>query len=183
VLTVGVVADTHVPDRAWFLNPNVISILRNAGVSAVLHAGDVCSPPVLEQLGEIAPVFAVRGNRDIWLLAGLPSRLTVEFEGVTIGLTHGHGGFLSYLSQKLCYFIRGYQFHYYQKRLRKEFPCARAIVFGHTHRSENRWADDVLIFNPGPASYLRWGLIPPSIGLLHFLGQGRIQGEILPLEA
>jgi len=182
MLTLGVIADTHVPDRARQINPGVFSVLRKAGAAAILHAGDICSPEVLKWLGEIAPVYAVQGNRDIWRLSHLPMSLSLEFEGVSIGLTHGHGSFLSYFSQKLSYFVNGYQLIHYQNRLRKVFPRAQAIVFGHTHRSENTWTDDVLIFNPGPASNLQWEKTPPSMGLLHILDGGGIQGEIITLE-
>jgi len=89
MLTLGVVADTHVPDRARLLNPKVTDIFREAGVVAILHAGDICSPEILDQLGGIALVHAVQGNRDIWRLAHLPPQISLQFEGVNIGLTHG----------------------------------------------------------------------------------------------
>ena len=174
-ITIGVVADTHVPDRAHSLDPTITTILREAGVVAVLHAGDVCSPLVLDLLGTIAPVYAVRGNRDVWQLAQLPIKRSISFAGVNIGLIHGHGDFFGYMSQKLSYLFRGYQFLYYQKRLRREFPDARVVVFGHTHRCENRWADGLLMFNPGPASRLSWGIIQPSIGLLIPLDGGQMK--------
>ena len=66
MITLGVVADTHVPDRARQINPDLLRVLRQAQVQAILHAGDVCSQVVLDQLGQIAPVYAVRGNRD-WI--------------------------------------------------------------------------------------------------------------------
>ena len=182
MLTLGVIADTHVPDRVRLLNPKVIPVLRKAGVAAILHAGDVCSPEVLRQLGDVAPVHAVQGNRDIWRLSHLPMKLSLEFEGVGIGMTHGHRGFLSYFTQKLCFAVKGYQLYHYQRRLMREFPSARVVVFGHTHRSENTWTDNVLIFNPGPASELFWGKIPPSIGLIHIQNGGKIRGEIISLE-
>jgi predicted phosphodiesterase len=55
-------------------------------------------------------------------------------------------------------------------------------VFGHTHRSENTWYGDTLIFNPGPASKFRWGMFPPSMGLLHIQDGGGVSGEIIPLD-
>ena len=182
VLTLGILADTHIPDRASHLDPKVLSILRQAGVAAILHAGDICSPKVLAQLGEIAPVYAVQGNRDVWRLSHLPLKLSLEFEGVKIGMAHGHGGFVNYLTQKLSYFIAGYQLIKFQSGLRREFPQAKVIVFGHTHRSENSWSDGVLIFNPGPASPFRLGRLPPSIGLLHLQDGEVLKAEIVPLE-
>ena len=157
MLAIGVIADTHIPDRASHLHPKALATLQEAGVAAILHAGDICSSKVLDQLDAIAPVHAVQGNRDMWRLSHLPMNLSLEFEGVQIGMTHGHGGLVNYLSQKLSYFIAGYQVAKFQAGLRREFPQAKVIVFGHTHRSENTWAQGVLLFNPGPASQFRWG--------------------------
>jgi len=180
MLTLGVVADTHVPDRARLLNPKVTDIFREAGVVAILHAGDICSPEILDQLGGIALVHAVQGNRDIWRLAHLPPQISLQFEGVNIGLTHGHGGLSGYVTEKLSYLISGYQVTRYQKRLGKIFPEAKVFVFGHTHRSENTWLNGTLIFNPGPAIKLSWGTIEPSVGLLH-IQDAKVEGEIIPL--
>jgi len=181
MLTLGIIADTHVPDRAQQIDPQVISIFREARVTAILHAGDICTPAVLEELGKIAPVHAVQGNRDVWRLPHLPMKLSLEFGGITIGLTHGHGSLTGYFTQKLAYLIEGYQISRIQQHLKAEFPAARVIVFGHTHRSENTWSGDRLIINPGSASKLRWGIIPPSIGLLHIQEGGKVSGEIIPL--
>ena len=64
MIRLGVISDTHIPDRARRLNERVIPVFREAGVSAILHAGDVSTPRVLKQLEEVAPVYATRGNRD-----------------------------------------------------------------------------------------------------------------------
>ena len=181
MLTLGIIADTHIPDRASQLNPKAVSLLREAGVTGILHAGDICSPEVLAELAEIAPVQAVQGNRDMWRLGHLPMKLSLEYEGVKIGLTHGHGGLTSYLAQKLSYLIEGYQFGKFQDGLRSMFPDARVIIFGHTHRSENTWSDGVLIFNPGPASNFHWGKVPSSIGLLQLQEGEVLNAEIVPL--
>ena len=179
MLTIGVIADTHVPDRARQLNPRAISVFREAGVRAILHAGDICSAGVLSQLEEVAPVHAVRGNRDFVMLPNLPSKLTLEFEGVTIGMTHGHGGLSGYLVKRFCYLIEGYQLTRYQNWLLREFPAAKVIIFGHTHRSENSWLNGVLFFNPGSTLKFRWGHILSSVGLLHIRAEGQIEGEII----
>lgn len=181
MITLGVLADTHVPDRARHLDPKVISIFQDAKADVILHAGDVCAPNVLAQLGTIAPVHAVRGNRDVWQLPHLPAQLSLKFNGVEIGLTHGHDGITGYLSQKLSYLIKGYQLSRFEKQLKRMFPGAQVLIFGHTHRSENTWIDDVLIFNPGPSSRLYLGNIEPSVGLLRIQKEGGVTGEIIPL--
>lgn len=67
-LTVGVVADTHIPDKARWLHPALIPALQRAGVQTILHCGDISAPRVVAMLEQVAPVVAVRGNRD-WAFA------------------------------------------------------------------------------------------------------------------
>ena len=88
MVRVGVVADSHIPDRMRALPPTALEAL--AGVDAILHAGDICVQRVLDALAAVAPVYAVRGNRD--LLLRLPLDRELSFEVVKVGLTHGHGG-------------------------------------------------------------------------------------------
>ena len=59
---IGVVADTHVGEHLAVLPPEIPEIL--AGVDLILHAGDLADRVVLEELGRVAPVVAVRGNHD-----------------------------------------------------------------------------------------------------------------------
>ena len=67
-MKIGVVSDTHA-----FFDPHLTELL--AGVDAILHAGDVGSQEVLDELGRIAKVHAVRGNIDPAKLK-LPPSLT-----------------------------------------------------------------------------------------------------------
>src|SRR5512140_1331262 len=100
VFVAGVVADTHIPDRAPGMHPQVSTALRQAGVSLILHAGDICTPRGLDELRKIAPVEAVRGNRDWSFIPALPLVRRLELGGVVVALMHGHGGFLNYLRDK-----------------------------------------------------------------------------------
>jgi len=181
MITLGVIADTHVPDKAKALNPQVLPILRQSGVNAVLHAGDISSPAVLAALGEIAPVYAVLGNRDWMFLRHLPLHRTLTFDGVTLGLTHSHGGLRSYIIGKFHYIAEGYNLERLKPRLLETFPAAKVIVFGHTHRPLNRWVDDRLFFNPGTTCFADKRDLPPSLGLLYIQPGGRVTGEIVPL--
>ena len=96
-VTLGVISDTHVPDWVDRLHPKTIGIFKEAKVDAILHAGDICSPEVISQLERVAPVFAVRGNRDIYLLSKLPRVRLLTFAGHRIALVHGHGRWNHYL--------------------------------------------------------------------------------------
>ena len=179
--TLGVLGDTHIPDREPQLKPRVFEIFRQAQVEAILHAGDVSIQRVLEELEQVAPVYAVQGNRDIFYLRRLPMRLDLKFDGVTIGMAHGHGSFSRYMVDKIHRAIRGRLVEIYLKRMLLMFPDADVIVFGHLHVPCNFYLEGKLLFNPGSTSYPWPRGDPATIGLLH-LGEGNIpRGEIITL--
>jgi putative phosphoesterase len=180
-VTLGVLADTHIPDRSSGLPQGLLERFRQAGVAAILHAGDVCVPEVLEALGEIAPVHAVRGNRDIFYLRSLPIRLELEFLGVSIGLVHGHGSLRNYIQDRLRYYLGGVQVKVYRRRALQAFPVTQVVVFGHIHRPINEWVEGQLLFNPGSACCPEKPLSAPSAGLLHINAGGQVSGEIFSL--
>jgi putative phosphoesterase len=176
VVRLGVVTDSHIPDRMRRLPTAVLD--RLAGVDAILHAGDVSIRSVLDALGQVAPVYAVGGNRDV--LLGLPSRQVLEFEGVRLALTHGHGGLWGYLREKLLYVTVGFYHERYIRQVRSQFSEVDVIVYGHSHRPVNRMVDGVLMFNPGslgPDYRMPYG---PAIGFLTIDGAS-VSGEIVPL--
>ena len=184
MLTLGIIADTHVPDRARHLHPEALEIFREAGVGAILHAGDISTPRVLAQLGEIAPVQAVRGNRD-WLAfrkGELPPLCVLKYEGVTIGLTHGHGNWRKYLWEKSLILVRGLpSFRESMQRSIDMLPEeVDVVVFGHNHNPLNQWEDGKLIFNPGSPTIPNPRRLAPSVGLLHIDGD-KVEGEIVHL--
>jgi hypothetical protein len=121
-ITLGVLADTHIPDRRAELDPRILPMLRERRVHRILHAGDVSAPEVLAELEAVAPVQAVRGNRDWLWLRSLPDRRVIKIGDVTIGMAHGHGGWLSYLSDQPVFLLRGY----YHERL---LPRLRSFRF------------------------------------------------------
>lgn len=178
----GVIADTHIPDRMRGLHPEVIPLFEESGVQAILHAGDVSVPRVLEELGEIAPVYAVRGNRDFWRLRYLPLFVNLEFNGVPMVLAHGQGRWWNYLAGKAYYLAYGLQPERYKRRLVESFPQARVIIFGHIHVPINDWMGERLLFNPGTACCPEIKKLPPSVGLLHVSAGGEVHGEVVYLE-
>ena len=133
---VGVVSDTHAP-RFWKgLPERVAEELR--GVDLVLHAGDVCVPSVLDELAALAPVHVVLGNNDgpdvaAW---GAPETLELELAGVRVAMIHDAGAKQGRV-----------------RRMRRRFPDADVVVFGHSHipwdeKSEDP-EDGLRILNPG----------------------------------
>lgn len=183
VVRVGVIADTHVPDRLNALPPSLFELL--SGVDLLLHAGDLSRPGVLDELGRLAPVLAVQGNRDIFYKTNriLPLHRIVEIGSIRIGLTHGHGGLAEYIKEKFLFLTTGaYRYSRYEKLVRRLFDGVQVIVFGHTHLPICKPVEGVLLFNPGsvgPDYKLRIGA---SVGLLTVdRTAGTVRGQILPL--
>jgi putative phosphoesterase len=182
LVTLGVIADTHVPDRYRKIPGKILELFRAAGVTRILHAGDISIPSVLAELSQVAPVTAVRGNRDWALRSTLPVKTTLSVAGLSVGLTHGHGGWIPYFLDKLAYIPNGYQFERYYRLLLRDFPRAQVIVYGHTHFPENRWENGQLVFNPGSACCPAHAARVPSIGFLRFYGGQKVVGEIVEIE-
>ncbi|HEX8767909.1 MAG TPA: metallophosphoesterase family protein [Jatrophihabitans sp.] len=131
-MRVAVLSDTHAP-RYWkSCPPAVARLLEHAEV--ILHAGDVCTPDVLDELSEWAPVHAVRGNNDGVDVAewGAPDTLTLELAGLPVAMVHDSGPSIGR-----------------HARLRRWFPEARLVVFGHSHIPLTSEQDGQRIFNPG----------------------------------
>ncbi|KAA3644908.1 MAG: metallophosphoesterase [Chloroflexi bacterium] len=179
----GVIADTHIPDRSKALHPGVLPAFKQAGVEAILHAGDISTPRVIEQLETVAPVIAVLGNRDWVRLRHLPLTRILDYGGLKIGMTHGHGGLRAYIHEKLGFLLKGPQpFSYFVNTAIKMFPEeVDAVIFGHNHAPLNRLENGKLIFNPGSAWRQVPYSLPPSVGLLR-IADGKIEGEIVYLE-
>ena len=157
VLTVGLISDTH-----GLLRPEVFRVFE--GVDRILHAGDVGREDILIELRAIAPVDAVYGNTDGWdLRAALKGELTLTIAGHTIVLVHG-----DFLGSPT------------PATLRRAFPAADVIVYGHTHQQLIDRAEGApLTINPGAAGPARFKL-KPSVARLT-LGAGEPKVELIPL--
>jgi len=180
-LRLGVVADTHVPDRCRALHPGLVPALQQAELEQILHAGDISVPRVLRALEAVAPVVSVRGNRDWFPHADLPLHRVLEFAGKRIGFTHGHAGLWPYLGDKINLMLRGPRnFDHYARRAIAALPeDVDVVVFGHNHAPMNRVVDGKLVFNPGSACRNVVKDMGPSFGVLE-LG-AEVRGEIIYL--
>ena len=175
--TIGIVSDTHIPDRVSELHPLVLPSLRAAQVTHIFHTGDICSNSVLSILEEIAPVTAVRGNRD-WFVQGIPMISEIKIGGVPIALMHGHQGILRYVFDKIRFFFSRYDRERYRKNLPAIVPDARVIIFGHTHIPEIMWMQEKLLFNPGSASFGARKMHIPTMGYLRIYEGGLVKPSI-----
>ncbi len=183
VITLGVIADTHVPDRSRTLPPAVLEIFSRRQVQAILHAGDFSSSVVFEQLNRIAPLYAVRGNRDLWVMRHLPRTRVLTFGGVRLGMVHGHGSFWDYLKDKWIFYTRGIGISAFEQRALQTFAAdeVEVVIFGHIHTPVNRRVAGRLLFNPGTTSNPLYAHQPRTVGLLH-IANGAVRGEIVSLE-
>jgi hypothetical protein len=154
-IEIGLISDTHGLVRA-----SVFEAL--AGVSMLLHAGDVGGPEILAELATIAPVRAVFGNTDPAGEPELEEALTLTVGGVTIHVSHGHE-----LGRPT------------PERLLAAYP-QDVLVYGHTHRQLVVRADDGrLVVNPGAAGPRRFDLVP-SVARLTIAG-GRAEVRLVEL--
>jgi putative phosphoesterase len=178
-MLIGVLADTHIPDRVNDLHPDVLPAFAAVGVQQIFHAGDISTDRVLARLREVAPVTAVRGNRDIFT-KDLNRIEQFEFAGVQVALMHGHGGLFPYLRDKLLFYRDGYQLNRYLDLVVDAAGAAQVVVFGHTHHAVIHQHRGKLVFNPGSASFGPFRGELPSIGLLRISG-GEAKPEIIQL--
>jgi len=143
----GVVSDTHVsapPSRRSI--DFVGEFFRRAGVDFILHAGDAGHASVLDALGEIAPMAAVRGNADpIDLIETLPDRVRINVGSRALLLLHGHHGKTALRAARAT-----------------AAPGIDLIVFGHSHKPLIEREGRTILFNPGSPVERRWN---PHFGL------------------
>jgi len=133
-----VLADTHVtrggsrrlPDRAY-------ALLDTA--DAIWHAGDVVVPELLDELSGFGPVTAVLGNNDHELVGHLPERVEAEVDGVRLAMVHDSGPTAGR-----------------ERRMRRWFPDADVVIFGHSHLPiDAEGVDGQRLLNPGSATWKR----------------------------
>jgi uncharacterized protein len=141
-LRVALVSDTH-----NLVRPELLAFVQ--GSDAIIHAGDICDPDVLDQLGRIAPLTAVRGNNDrgAWAEA-LPVQTVVDIGGVSIVVVHELPD------------LQG-------------DPATQGIgvvVSGHSHKPAQDTRDGVLYVNPGSAGPRRFKL--PITAAMLTIGNG-----------
>jgi putative phosphoesterase len=138
VMRVVVLADTHVRAGSIGRLPEAAhSHLERADV--ILHAGDVLTQEFLDWLASFAAVHAVLGNNDHSLVGRLPETIELILEGVRIGMVHDSGPRAGRAD-----------------RLRRYFPDADVVVFGHSHEPCcEAGVDGQLLFNPGSPTQRR----------------------------
>jgi len=143
---IGLISDTHMPERCVELPAAVFAVLR--GVDVLLHAGDVGELWVLDRLSAIAPVIAVHGNDEAAAVQReLPYQQLVVAGGVRVLLTHGH--YPDRAAEMESRRDDAWQPKLARRAAMGQRAGARVVVFGHTHVPMAVEHDGVLLVNPG----------------------------------
>jgi uncharacterized protein len=172
-MKIGVISDTH-----SHFDTRLSELF--AGVNAILHAGDVGSQGVLDELAGLAPIYAVRGNVDPESL-GLPPTLTRQFQDVQIEVLHQ----LPVQQSELLKWSNGNLLGNIYAARRETFlktfgESTHVVIFGHSHQPCLVAVGRRLFFNPGSAGPRRFSL-PRSCGILEIVPRG-VQATVLSLE-
>lgn len=151
---VVVLSDTHLRPGGRGLPDPVVAALADADL--ILHAGDVVDAFLLDELAGYAPVHAVLGNNDHGLADRLPERLELDCDGVRLAMIHDSGARTGRPA-----------------RLRRWFPDAGVVIFGHSHDPVDESGEGgQWLFNPGSPTQRR-RQPHPSFGLLE-IGAGAL---------
>jgi putative phosphoesterase len=159
---IAVISDTHLPRGRRRIPDACVDWLRRADL--IVHAGDLTTLAVLEELRGYGATVAVRGNvDDAAVCAGLPSSAEIELDGAHVAVVHDAGPRAGRLA-----------------RMRTAFPGADAVIFGHSHIPLHETAPDGFqIFNPGSPTDKRRA--PQHTMGLARVRQGRIAFRLIEL--
>lgn len=162
ILRLLVLADTHLRGDLSALPSEVWEQVEVCDV--ILHAGDVVTADLLDALRARRPVHAVLGNNDHALVGALPDRLELDLAGVRVAMVHDSGA-------------RSGR----ERRMRRWFPNADVVVFGHSHEPVDAEGDDgQRLFNPGSALQRR-RQPRRTIGVLELADGVVVRHEIVPV--
>jgi len=161
-MRICVISDTHAR-RISDLPPALIDIMKES--DAIVHLGDFDTVELVHELKRLGNFYGVVGNHDFTRIrAVLPETDVLDVDGKRLGLVHGDGRMPSGL----------------QRGLKARFKGERldAILYGHTHITQNEVIDDTLYFNPGSVAG-RFPAYRRSYGILHV--NGTIESEVIPI--
>ena len=142
-------SDTHL-NFGERIPAEAVAAIAAAEPDALLHTGDIAWLPGLAPLAEIAPIYAVRGNRDILNWRKLPAMRRFRMGRRSLLLFHGYGSSLAdYLRMRRMATRRSPAL----RTMNLGFPAEAAsddfLIYGHTHLARAEVAAGRVIVNPG----------------------------------
>ena len=169
-MLIGLLSDTHVRVLGYRNNlgqlcatelpPQIMEAFQ--GVDLILHAGDVYTLPILDELERIAPVLASEGDDDPFEIMNdkrVKSRQILTVDGVTIWLAHEY---------------ETWSFDGHEK-------LPDVIVFGHTHKAALENHEGTIRINPGSPTFPEYKYVLGSVGLLT-VNSGKVEAQIVRLQ-
>ena len=161
-MQIAIIADTHMPKGNRGLPTRCVQHLQTADL--IIHAGDFVRMAILQQLQSYSQVIAVHGNvDDPEVRKALPATTELQAGGATIALIHDAGPAAGRL-----------------RRMRRRFPDADAVIFGHSHIPLHETDEDGFqIFNPGSPTERRRSP-RHTMGLARVL-EGSVSFELIDL--
>lgn len=168
-MLIGLISDTHIriPGyRAGLSSLTAEELPREVkqafkGVELILHAGDIYTLPVLDDLETVAPILAAEGDDDPFESVNDPRvkpEHTITIEGVTIWISH---------------------YGLWPENSPKKLPDV--IVYGHSHSSAMEQVDGTLRINPGSPTFPHYNHVIGSVGFLE-IKDGKVEARIVQLE-
>jgi putative phosphoesterase len=192
-MLIGLISDTHIPNDAEEIPPQVREIFK--GVDLILHAGDIYLSWVLDELEEIAPVLAARGDDDSSLVNGrVKEKHVLNFEGFSLWLIHVFPYFSLHSLQSFSYSSsRALHSFLYSSLASSEQEVGEALreiieredvpdilVFGDTHRASLHRVKGCLFINPGSATLPDYRHALGTVAILN-ISPGKAGADIIQL--
>lgn len=182
-MRIGIISDTHIGYGTEVLPSQLKEVFK--GVDLILHAGDIYVSSVLDELGELAPVLAARGDDDLLSVNGrVKDKHALSFEGFSLWLTH----MVPWTAlHPLLYSRRGSS-----AASDQEFETALneiigkledvpdILVFGDTHQPFQQKVQGALLINPGSPTLPNYHRELGTVGILT-LSPGKAEANIIQL--
>jgi uncharacterized protein len=170
-MRIGLIADTHMPGSIQDLWPQVFESFRQ--VDCILHAGDLHTLDIVDELTALAPTYVSRGNGDRGLVdSRLQDNWLLDFAGISIGMIHRFPSPTRKSSEDI--------FRYVDKHFESR---PNVLIYGHTHLEGMHHVEDMLCVNPGSPTLPRnQSLRMGTIGILE-IAEDHIESTIYQLES
>ncbi len=122
---VAILSDTH-----NVLKEEVLDAISDCDI--ILHAGDICDEDIMDELRQIGPVYAVRGNNDFGWASSLSKTLSFQIEQLRFMMVHE------------------------ERHLPYPLKDVDVVIYGHTHRYAEDYENGIFWLNPGSAGWARY---------------------------
>ncbi len=149
VCRIGVISDTH-----GLLREEVKNVLETC--QAIIHAGDVTCPEILDELSRMARIYVARGNGDREWASRISSTQKMELFGLRFFVIHN------------------------KKMIREDLSDRDIVIYGHSHIYREEWKNNQLWLNPGSCGPGRFSL-PATMAVITGKKDGSFSVEKIEL--